>query len=694
MELIVGETAGFCFGVNRAIDTVYKNVEHPNKQVKTKIYTLGPIIHNQQVVEDLTSKGIDVINSIDDIKDNNVKVIIRTHGISKKIYNDLETKSFEYIDATCPYVKKIHKIVEKYYNDGYSIIIVGDSQHPEVVGINGWCNNSAIIINSLDNTKENFKCTDKTCVVAQTTINREKWDKITQYIKQKCPEALIFDTICSATNLRQAEAEEIAKKVDIMIVIGGKHSSNTQKLAQICRCFCKNTYHIETFEELPQNLNYFNKKVGITAGASTPAWIIKEVINKMTEKEKLQTEQNNGQTNESEMTFAEAFEKSLVTLNTGDVVKGNVIAVSDNEVVVDLGYKSDGIVHANELTSDPSITPKDIVQVGDEIEVFVVRVDDGEGNVLLSKRKVDFIKGWETIESVYKNKTTVKGKVIEVVNGGIIVLVNEIRIFVPASQVSDRFVSNLNVFLNQNVSLQIIDLNTKKRRAVGSIRAVIEKEREKKEKEFWSSIEIGKKYTGVVKKITDFGAFVDLGVVDGLIHISELSWTKIKHPSEILNEGDTAEVYVLDFDKEKNRISLGFKKAEDNPWEIAKSKFNVGDVVKCKVVRLVPFGAFVELIPGVDGLIHISQISNKRIGKPADVLSIGQEVEAKIIEVDIESQKISLSIRELLANEESVMEDNVTVSEEKKADVLPNEYKEDVKITIGDVIGEKNEDVK
>jgi 4-hydroxy-3-methylbut-2-enyl diphosphate reductase len=657
LEFIIAETAGFCFGVSRAIDTVYDNV----KECKTKIYTLGPIIHNKQVVDDLHSKGVDAIDSIKDIKDEKSKVVVRTHGIAKEVYNELEINNIEYIDATCPYVRKIHKIVEKHYNDGYRIIIVGNREHPEVIGINGWCNNSAIIVDNVEDVKEKLKCTDKTCVVAQTTINREKWDDITRYIKSHCQEALIFDTICSATNLRQSEAEKIAKQVDIMLVIGGKHSSNTQKLAEICSRYCKDTYHIETFEELPQNLNLSDKKIGITAGASTPAWIIKEVINKMTEKENLKT-------NDAEMSFAEAFEQSLITLNTGDIVKGTVIGVSNNEVYVDLGFKSDGIIHISELTDDPSVSPEDIVKVGDEIEVFVVRVDDGEGNVLLSKKKLDSIKGWEMIESSFNNKATVKGKVIEVVNGGIIALVNGIRVFVPASQVSDRYVSDLNGFLKQNVSLRIIDLNKKKKRAVGSVRAVIEEEKEKKAEEFWNNVEVGKRYSGVVKKLTDFGAFVDLGGVDGLIHISELSWSKIKHPSEVLKEGDVAEVYISELDKEKKRISLGFKKAEDNPWVIAKSKFNLGDVVKCKVVRLVPFGAFVELIPGVDGLIHISQIANKRIGKPADVLSIGQEVEAKIIEMDLDNQKISLSIRELLGTQDIPAEENTADKKEKDED--------------------------
>ncbi|WHH59465.1 bifunctional 4-hydroxy-3-methylbut-2-enyl diphosphate reductase/30S ribosomal protein S1 [Petroclostridium sp. X23] len=679
MEIIIAKTAGFCFGVNRAIDTVYENV----KQAHSGILTLGPIIHNQQVVDDLKSKGVGMVESITDISDPNAKIIIRTHGIGKSSYTDLEAHQIDYIDATCPYVKKIHRIVEKYYDEGYQIVIVGDENHPEVIGINGWCENSAIIVCSIEDIEGKLKCSDKTCVVAQTTINRERWDRITDDIKQRCQNPLIYDTICSATNDRQVETEKLAKQVDIMIVIGGKHSSNTQKLAEICRNNCKITYHIETFEELPQDIVYTSKKIGITAGASTPAWIIKEVIDKMSEKENLQN-------HETEMSFAEAFEQSLVTLNTGDIVEGTVIGVSENEVYVDLGFKSDGVIKASELTDDPSLNPKDLVKVGDPIKVFIIRVDDGEGNVLLSKKKIDAIKGWEEIESSLESKKILTGKVIEAVNGGIIVLVNGIRVFVPASQASDRYITDLNQFLKREVSLRIIDINKKKRRTVGSIRVVLEEEQKIKAEEFWQTAEIGKKYTGAVKKLADFGAFVDLGGVDGLIHISELSWKKIKHPSQVLKEGDMAEVYILELDKEKNRISLGFKKAEDNPWEIAKSNFNEGDVVKCKVVRMVPFGAFVELIPGVDGLIHISQISNKRIGKPEDVLALGSTVEAKITSLDFDSQKISLSIRELLGEPEPQAAP-AAAQEEKKEDQIPSEYREDVKVTIGDMLNNKTE---
>ncbi len=681
MEIILAKSAGFCFGVNRAMDTVYKNIQRND----SNIYTLGPIIHNKQVVEELQSKGVQTVEQIDEIDhDEATKLIIRTHGIPKSVYDEIEAKNIRCIDATCPDVKKIHHIVEEYYHKGYGIIIVGNPEHPEVLSINGWCDNTAAIINSLEDMDSECESFDKVCVVAQTTFNRDKWHQISASLKKKCPQIEIFDTICNATHLRQTEAEKIAKQVDLMLVIGGMHSSNTQKLAEICSMYCEHTYHIETFEELPQNINYTNKKIGITAGASTPAWIIKEVINKMSEKEKLQDDN-------TEMSFEEAFEKSLITLNTGDIVKGTIIGVSNTEAYVDLGYKSDGVVTLNELADDPSAKIEDLVKVGDEIEVFVVRVNDGEGNVLLSKRKLDLMKGWETIEEAHQNQTVLDGKVIQIVNGGVMVLAKSIRVFVPASQLSDRYVPDLNQYLHQSVSLKIIDLNKRKKRVVGSVKVVIQEENAVKMEAFWSDIEVGKKYSGTVKKLTNFGAFVNLGAVDGLIHISELSWIKIKHPSEVIKEGDIAEVYVIDFDKEKNKISLGFKKAEDNPWEIAKSKFHLEDVVTCKVVRLVPFGAFAQMIPGVDGLIHISQISNKRIGKPEEVLSVGQEVEAKITELDIENQKISLSIRELLPPAEPEVKEDAAETKGAEEDDTPKEYTEEVKVTIGDAINQKKD---
>jgi 4-hydroxy-3-methylbut-2-enyl diphosphate reductase len=673
LEIIIAETAGFCFGVDRAIQTMYSNINCPTE----KICSLGPIIHNKQVVDDFASKGVKVINKIEDFDETYDKIVIRTHGVSRKIYNTIMEKKVKCIDVTCPYVKKIHKIVDKCYNSGHDIIIIGNPNHPEVIGINGWCDNSAIIVEEYKEIKEQLDGITKGCLVAQTTFNRTIFEEIKEYIKENYPKIEVFDTICKATDLRQIEAEEIAKNVDIVIIIGGYNSSNTQKLVAICKKHCSETYHVEGFDDLPKDINLKNKRIGVTAGASTPALIIKEVVEKMTEKDNLQ------ETN-AEMSFAENLEKTLVTLNTGDIVKGTVIGVSENEVYVDLGFKSDGIIKASELCTDGSKKPDEVVRIGDEIEVFVVRVDDGEGRVQVSKTKVDSIKGWRKLESAFENEEIVTGKVIDIIKGGVIADVSGMKVFIPASQISDRYEPDLKKFLDKEISLKIIDFNKRKRNIVGSAKTVIIEEKKKKEEEFWNNIEEGKQYTGTVRNLTSFGAFVDLDGVDGLIHISELSWNKVGHPSEVLKEGDSVDVYILSFDKEKNKVSLGYKKQEDNPWVIAKTKYNIGDVLKGRVVKLMSYGAFVELIPGVDGLIHISQISDKRVEKTDDVLSLGQEVEAKITEMDLDNERISLSIRELI-EENKPITDASDITEEKEETIA---YKEETKVTIGDIVNE------
>jgi len=676
LEIIVARSAGFCFGVDKAVRMALDLVNDNNNKVN--VFTLGPIIHNEYVVNMLASKGAKVI---DDIEQATVPghVLIRTHGVVPEIYNKIKELKLDFTDATCPYVKKIHNLVKEKYEQGYQILIVGNKNHPEVEGINGWCNNTAFILESIEDVDILPKCEKPVCVVAQTTITNEKWQKINNILVNKFKNIIKFDTICNATSRRQTEAAEIAKKVDIMLVIGSSNSSNTQKLYEICKANCDQTYKIESSGDLPPVNIKTIKKIGITAGASTPDWIIKEVIEKMEELNK----------QENEMSFQEAFESSLVTLQTGEIVRGKIIGFNNSEVFVDLGFKSDGIIPMDEFVDDPDFKPEDNIKIGDEVEVFVIRVNDGEGNVLLSKKKVDAMKSWDRIEEAYENKTPVQAKVIEVTKGGVIASADGVRIFVPASQVSDRYVKDLNDFLKQTLNVRIIEYNKAKKKVVGSQRVILEEEKSRNEEEFWNNIEVGKKYTGVVKSLTDFGAFVDIGGVDGLIHISELSWGKIKHPSEAVNVGDKVEVSILEFDKEKKRISLGYRKAEDNPWFKAEEKYKVGDIVKGKVVRLVPFGAFIELAKDVDGLVHISQISNVRIAKPDDVLKIGQEVEAKIIEVNVEAKKISLSIKEVKPID-PIKEGKDT---NKSDDAGPTEHKEDMPLTLGDIIeSAKNSD--
>jgi ribosomal protein S1/(E)-4-hydroxy-3-methyl-but-2-enyl pyrophosphate reductase len=679
LEIKLAKTAGFCFGVNNAIKTVFDLLEHADK----KIYTLGPIIHNRSMVDYLKTLGITPAGNIDEIQPP-AYVVIRAHGIGKRVYDEIEKRGFTIVDATCPFVKKIHNLVRDKYNEGYTIIIAGDNEHPEVKGINGWCDDQAIVINSVDELSSLPISDKKVFASAQTTFSYENWLSIVEVLASKFKNVETCNTICSATTERQKEAEELSKEADAMLVIGGKESSNTQKLFEICKKKCERTYKIETTGELPiLNTKELNK-VGVIAGASTPDWIIKEVLSKMDSMNRTQNEES----------FEEVFEDSIVTLKVGDIVKGKVISVGESEIFVDLGYKSDGIIPLEEGPNSQEVKAEEIYTPGMEVEVFVEKLNDGEGNVLLSKKKVDYIRGWEMIENAYNTGHPVEAVVSEVVNGGIIALINGIKIFIPASQVSDRYVKDLSKFLEQKVNIRIMELNKNKNRIIGSQRILLEEEKERLANELWNSIEQGKKYTGKVINLTKFGAFVDIGGVDGLIHISELSWHKIKHPSEVLSIGEEVEVTVLEYDKEKGKISLGYRKLEDNPWNKAASKYQVGDIIEGTIVRLVPFGCFMEIEKGLDGLVHISQISNKRIAKPDDVLKVGQRVEAKIIEMDSDNKKIGLSIKEVnpidpieenMEGDEAVKENETVAAEE-----IPTEHKEELSVTLGEVLGKIN----
>jgi 4-hydroxy-3-methylbut-2-enyl diphosphate reductase len=629
-RILLAKSAGFCFGVTKAIDMVDKIAKNTTQH----IYTYGPIIHNHQVVKNLESKGIYSCEEIDDII-LPAKLVIRAHGVPPIVYDNLKKKDVQIFDATCPYVRKIHKLVEKKSSSGDKILIIGDEGHPEVIGIKGWCCNEAIVINGIEIEKIDKIKNEKICVVAQTTLSYEKWTEITKFLRNYIKDIDIFDTICSATSKRQKESEEISKKVDIMFIIGSNNSSNTQKLYEICKKHCHLTYKIETALELDLDIIKDKQKIGVTAGASTPDWIIEEVINKMSTLDK----------KTDDMDFGRFFEESLVSLSNGDVVTGTIIGFNNNEVFVDLGFKSDGIIPSSEFTDGNNL--KDFIQVGQEVEVLVLRVNDADGNVLLSKKKAEAMKAWGKVNDFFVNKIEIKAKATDVVKGGITANWMGLRIFVPASQISNKFIKDLKSIIGTELRLRIIEFNEKNRRLVGSQRVILEEENVTSQSSVWDTIELNKKYEGTVKNITDFGAFVDVGGVDGLIHISDLSWKKLKHPSEVVNVGETVNVIVKDFDTNKKKISFILKKSEDDPWIVMANKLNVGDVFEVKVLRLVPFGVFVEIVPGIEGLVHISQISEKRIGKPSDVLTEDQKVKAKIIEVNIENKKISLSIKEV-----------------------------------------------
>lgn len=639
----VAKTAGFCFGVNRAVDMVYDLVDGNNK-----VATLGPIIHNQQLVDKLTQKGVRIIDLPSEAIKNEV-VVIRSHGVGRSTYDDIKKCGIKYVDATCPYVAKIHSIVEQASNDGKTVIILGDRLHPEIIGIVGHVNGDYFIVADSEELQNLFLNNEnigkKECIlVVQTTYNQAFWRECEIIAKKLYTKLKIFDTICKATLNRQVEAIEIAKLSDLMIIIGGRHSSNTKKLFQVCSDHAKSVM-IETAEELKNlNLSQYDD-FGVTAGASTPAYIIKEVLKTMSEI--LRNDEN-------ELDFATLLEQSLETekIYNGKRVIGIVTNVSANEVHVDVGAKQAGIIPADEMTDNPQAKLEDLVKKGDEIELSVIKVNDQEGIVLLSKKRCDAQAGFENLKKAFENEEVLDGVVTDVVRGGVLVYTSNTKLFVPASQCSDKRIEDLATLLKTNVKLKVIEINEGRNRAKGSIKAVLSQGRKEAQTKFWDEAEIGKTYTGEVKSLTSYGAFVDLGGIDGMIHVTELSWAKIKHPSEVVKQGQTVEVYIKEMDKEKKRISLGYKNAGEDPWALFADKYKVDDVVNAKIVSFTAYGAFAEIMPGVDGLIHISQIANKRVEKIADVLKVGQDIQVKIIEIDADKKRVSLSMRALLAEED------------------------------------------
>ena len=656
-ELRVAQSAGFCFGVSRSVDMAEKLLKE-----RGSCASFGELIHNEDVVRRLEAGGLRVIQKPDELEAGE-HVLIRAHGVSREIYERLEKAGGEVADATCPKVKAIHTIVSRAAAEGRFVIIIGMPKHPEVEGICGWCGERAVFENSQDLEIWLDKNTEywgkPITVVVQTTQTRNNFTECCNVIKKRCTNAKISDTICLATFTRQEEAARLASECDAMVVIGGKHSANSVHLAQICAEQCSNVQFIENARELDMDRLKDADVVGLTAGASTPAWIIKEVRNKMSDEIKIEETPV-----EKEMSFDEMLEETLKTIYNGDKVTGIVVAITGTEISVDLGAKYSGFIPTSEFTDD-GVKVEDVVKVGDTIEAVVVRVNDVEGTAMLSKKRLDAAKMWTEVEEAVDNGTVLEGVVTEENKGGVVVNVKGVRVFVPASQTDLPRDADMSQLLKKTVRLKITEVNKARKRVVGSIRRVAQAERRERTEAIWNEIEIGKRYHGVVKSMTSYGAFVDIGGIDGMVHVSELSWGRIHQPSEVLSVGDEVEVYVINFDKEKRKISLGYKDPNANPWTAFTNKYQVGSVATVTIVKLMPFGAFAEVLPGVDGLIHISQIANRRIGKPEDVLSVGDVVDAKITAIDEEKHKISLSIRALsepapapVAEVEEVEEDN------------------------------------
>ena len=643
MKVTLAKTAGFCFGVSRAVEMVEREAGSGKRTV-----TLGPIIHNRHVVERFAAMGVRTVDTPGEIEPG-CTVVLRSHGVPRAVQEELEGRGLEIVDATCPFVKRIHRIVAEAEAMGRQPVIIGSAAHPEVIAIAGWCEHPLIFGDEkeLENWLRGGEGRDEKPItmVSQTTGTQALWKSCCKILKKVYTNSEKFDTICRATEERQKEAIALSELCEAMIIVGDAMSSNTKRLAMICSEHCKNVSLVDSADELDRKLYSGVQSVGITAGASTPAWIIKEVNNQMSDE--IRTETAAGEEN-----FAELLEQSIKTLSTGEKVTGVVTSITPTEVYVDLGTKHAGYIPYNELSSDPNVKPADLFQVDDEIEVFVGRVNDVEGTVMLSKKRLDTVKSWEEIEKACEEKTVVEGIITEENKGGLVASVKGVRVFIPASQTGIPKGGDLSVLLRQNVRMKITEVNSARRRVVGSIRAVASEERKAAAEKLWSEIEVGKKYHGVVKSLTSYGAFVDVGGVDGMVHVSELSWSRIKNPAEVVSVGDEIDVFVISYDPEKRKISLGYKTTETNPWNIFMNQFKIGDVATVKIVKMMTFGAFAEIIPGVDGLIHISQIADRRIGKPEDVLSEGQEVDVKIIDVDAENKRISLSIRALLTGDE------------------------------------------
>ena len=638
MSVRIAKSAGFCFGVNRAVETVEKCAAEGKRVV-----TLGPIIHNRHVVAKFDAMGVKVIDTPEEAVPG-MTVIIRSHGVTKAVCDALEGRRVEVIDATCPFVKRIHGIVAKAEQEGRLPVIIGTRSHPEVEGIAGWCGDCRIFETpeELENWAKNESVSPDLpiCMVSQTTSTESLWKKSVQIAKKQFTNLKIFDTICRATEFRQTEAANLSAESQAMVVVGDAKSSNTGRLADICREHCGRVVLVDNASELEADFFRGVCDVGITAGASTPAWIIKEVNKTMSEIINAEAIQ--------EENFEALLEQAIKTLNTGDKVIGTVTGIGNTEIQVDLGTKHAGYIPYDEVSADPSVKPEDILHVGDEIEVFVVRVNDQEGTVQLSKKKLDGMKIWDDMTAWAEEKATVEGVITEENKGGLVATVKGIRVFVPASQSGVAKGGDMAGQVGKTVKLKITEVNRARRRVIGSIRAVASEERKANQSKLWEEIAEGKQYHGTVKSLTSYGAFVDIGGVDGMVHVSELSWNRIKNPAEVVKVGDEIDVYVISFDADKKKISLGYKTAEMNPWNQFMTGYNVGDVVNAKIVKLMTFGAFAEIIPGIDGLIHISQIADRRIAKPEDVLSEGQEVQVKITDVNAETKRISLSIRALL----------------------------------------------
>jgi len=655
LEIIRADHSGFCFGVEKAIDKTFEQIDRAKKDCRTT-YTCGNLIHNSAVTDKVASMGVKTISSLDEAKEGDV-VIVRSHGEPKEFYDQAELKNIELIDTTCVFVTKIHNLVLSAHKDGRPVIIIGSANHQEVKATNGWCDYAGIILENEEKAEQfvnNFNSDKIPLIVCQTTIKRELLDSILRVFDEKSFKYEIKNTICNATRDRQESCAKLSEKVDVMVVIGDPNSSNSKKLYEIAKKTCKNALFIQDISDLElKELGNYNK-IGVTAGASTPEWIIKEVIASMSENVTANVDHN------PMLDYMDDIENSLRLPRPGEIVDGTVHQVMDNEVIVNIGCKKDGILLKNEVSLEPGQTLADLFKEGDEIQAKVMKSDDGEGGILLSKKRLEMNENFKELAAAQTNKEIISVKLVKSVNSGVIAAYKEISGFIPLSQLSDRYVENADEFLGQTVDVEVIKVDNKRNRAVFSRKAVLVDEKRKQVAEIWANLNVGDVVEGKVMRFTDYGAFVDIGGVDGLLHISEISWGKLKHPKEVLNIGDIINVKILALNEEKGKISLGLKQTQPEPWSLVGSKYEIGQIIEGKVVQIKDYGAFVELEAGLDGLVHISEIANRRVENVSDELELGDSITAKIMEIDADRKRISLSIKALLGDEETETEAEAT----------------------------------
>ncbi len=684
MRVLLAKNSGFCFGVRRAVEMAQQCAGE-----RGKVYTYGNIIHNEQVVAELETQGVYSVNDLSSLTAGDT-LIIRAHGAPPSVYRECEERGIQLIDATCPYVKRIHQIAQQAVREGRTVLIAGKANHPEVVGIVGWAGEDAFVLESPADAARLPK-REKATLVAQTTLPEAAFSEILSALQtgeNAVGDLEVKNTICDTTRARQSEAEQIARVSTRMVVLGSKSSANTQKLVEICQKHCDFTENVESTDKLFLDKLRADDIIGIVAGASTPDRMIREVLQVMSEQEKTTIEtieaaapaeevvvpQATEETvaaveapkaaekaepaqesvdHEDSSDFASAFEKTMTRIHGGQVLEGTVISVVDGEVFVNIGYKSDGVIPVGELSSDSDVKAEELFKEGDKIEVEVTKVNDGEGNVILSRKNVESKKIWDDLmsqENIEEKIFDAVGK--EVVKGGLIADISGIRAFVPASQVSTKYIENLSEFIGKPMKLKVLEVDRQRKRIVASQKQVLLSEAAAEKRVKWEALVTGSKVAGIVRRIADFGAFVDIGGIDGLVHVTDAAWGRVKHPSDIFTIGQEIEVIILNVDVEKERVSLGYKQLQPKPWTLAADKYPVGSIVEGKVVRIVPFGAFVALESTIDGLIHISQVSVHRIAKVEDELKVGDVVRCKVLEVNPEAKRISLSRKEALLEED------------------------------------------